>query len=125
VLPEPVMPTMTPCVVKSPDGTVVRVAVRSCLAGSICPPSRKSAMGGTLSRRVSSGVRGGLDAIGAATIAVQDVLGTSNGHIRTEGALEDLELGLTQRAARNGGVTDGAVVFDGDERVTVVANFGQ
>jgi hypothetical protein len=79
------MPTMTPCVVKSPDGTVVRVAVRSCW-----PDRSVHRVGSQPWAARYPGVsrqefRGGLDAIGAATIAVQDVLGTSNGHIRTEG----------------------------------------
>src|SRR6478736_8903654 len=99
VLPEPVMPTMTPWVVKSPDGTVVSVAVRSCLAGSICPPSRKSAMAARYPGRVSSRLCGDLDPVGASTIAVHHVLGPPDSDVGAERTLEHLELRLAQRPA--------------------------
>ena len=48
VLPDPVMPTMTPWVVSESVGTVTlpdaSVAVRSWVAGSIEPPRNRSAM---------------------------------------------------------------------------------
>ncbi|CAB4603878.1 unannotated protein [freshwater metagenome] len=44
VLPEPVMPTITPWVVRSPESTRVVVSVRCFVAGSTCAPRRKSAI---------------------------------------------------------------------------------
>ena len=48
VLPDPVIPTITPCVVSESVGTATlpdaSVAVRSCVAGSIDPPRNRSAM---------------------------------------------------------------------------------
>src|SRR4051794_13338108 len=125
VLPEPVIPTMTPCVVKSPDATVVSASVRSCLTGSICPPRRKSAMAGTLPRRLLSGLRGGLDTVCTAAIAVHHVLRSADRDIGAERALEHLQLRLAQRAARHGGVAYRAVMLDQQEPVAVFAHLGQ
>src|SRR4051794_27052255 len=125
VLPEPVMPTITPWVVKSPDGTVVSASVRSCLTGSICPLRRKSAMSGTLPRRRLSGLGGGLDTVGTTAVAVHHMLRSANGGIGPPRALEHLELGLAQRATGDCRVADGAVVLDEKEGVAVLAHLRQ
>src|SRR4051794_15641164 len=125
VLPEPVMPTITPCVVKSPDATVVSASVRSCFAGSICPPRRKSAMGGTLPRPSLSGLGSDLDAVGTAAVAVHHVLSSPDRHVGTERTLEHLELGLAQRATGHCRVADRAVMLDQEKGVAVLTHLGQ
>src|SRR3954467_6923145 len=119
VFPEPVMPTITPWVVKSPDAIVVSASVRSCFAGSICPPRRKSAMGGTLPRPPLSALGGDLDAVRTAAVGVQHVLSSTHGHVGPERTLERLELRLAQRATGRCRVADRAVMLDQEKRVTV------
>ncbi len=124
VLPEPVMPTMTPWVVKSPEAIVVSWSVRWWVAGSICPPRRKSAMPGTLHGRSWSASRC-FHPVRAPAIAGEHVLGAGDLDTGSECSSECVELGAAQCTARNGCLADRTVMLDQDEPGAVVVHLGE
>ena len=97
VLPDPVMPTMTPCVVRSAVAMAVRSPVRSLVVGSSAPPMLRSAMPATY--RGDDGPR----------CLRWDPGGTMNG---TRMSAQDA-LWLTMDRPNNLMVIDVAVVLDG------------
>ena len=85
VLPEPVMPTITPWVVKSPDGDR-RQCAGALVRGRVDQPAEEEVSHGrhATSRRLSSGRGCRLDPVGAAAIAGQHVLRSPDVHVGAE-----------------------------------------
>jgi hypothetical protein len=65
------------------------------------------------------------DAVGAAAVAAQEVLGALDADARTEDVSEKLELGTAQPLARSGRIAHRAVVLDEDVPVVVGHDLGQ
>ena len=124
VLPDPVMPTITPWVVRSPEAIVVGCVGALVLDRVDLPAEEEVSHAAHVTRAPSSG-GGRLDPIGAAAVAGHHVLHSGDLGGGPEHALEDVELGTAQRTARRGGLADRAVVLDQEVGAVVGADLGE